>query len=895
LSILSLFLLVVAGILVSPNQPPAQAGTSVDAAVLSDLKTASDGQATFFVLLAEQADLSAATTIKDWQAKGRWVFQTLTSTAHRSQSSLRNKLTRDSLAGHVSHWQPFWIVNAIAVRGDSRAVATLARQPEVARILPEIKLEPPAVSLTNPDQAAKTSPTSPEWNVAQINADDVWALGYTGTGMILANVDTGVDYTHPALVRQYRGNLGQESNGPFQHDYNWFDPFWGTLAPQALPWQANGTIPSGHGTHVMGTATGSDGADNEIGVAPGARWIAAFGCCPDNESLLAALQWHLAPTALDGSNPNPDLRPHALQNSWGGPGGSLIFGQALATLKAAGIFVSASAGNNGGPCGTLGSPGDNPEVFNVGGTTAGNGLYLLSSRGPNPFTGQTGPEVVAPGAWVRSAYPGDQYVSSSGTSMAGPHAIGAVALLWDANPALIGRVDYTAEILRKTATPLFVAGEVCAGVDSGTEHPNNSAGWGQIDVLRALQVVGRGQSRLLVTVTDDLGQPLPGATIKLHKPHAELGTITLQGTADVQGRFEFLVSPGPVTVQAELFGYKKASATAVVAFVTHLPLVLGSNTSPTTGATVAASFPATVSYSLADLPPQASLTMSPSTAITVRGLVHQSGDPNLPLAAKVSEPNAYPAGATTDCLGVFTMTLPAGQHELLVEAQGYQSRQVVISATHNISTVVTLTPTWDYQVIDSRTGGVDFQWIDATGGTRRDLADDDAILVGLNGRAFAFYGQSYTELTVSSNGFVSFGSRFTRFHGVIPFVGPPNNAIYAYAEDLNPEAGRIYGTGYDNGIYILPHEDRLVVQYNEVEHWSQGDPETFQLILDTSTDEITLQYHTVSWPDFTTVGMENASGDQGIAYSYANSAGLESGLAVRFRPVFGQEGLVCPQ
>lgn len=862
---------------------PARAAVHPD--VWATLRAADDEQATFFVVFANQPDLTPAAHIQDWRAKGRWVFAALQEAAKSSQPALARMVSSAKLSDHVSGWQGFWIVNAVAVHGDRVALRELAQLPGVVQIVPAIKLEPPVMTPVSAPSGAQ--PGAVEWNVARINADDVWNLGYTGEGVVLANVDTGVDFRHPALVRQYRGNQGVDASGPFVHDYNWFDPFWGTTEPKALAVSPASGGTSSHGTHVMGTEVGSDGGANQIGVAPGARWIASYGCCPDNESLLAALQWMLAPTRLDGADPNPDLRPHAVQNSWGGPGGSLIFDRALAALKAAGIFVSASAGNSGAVCGSLVSPADNPAVFSVGASTPGNRVSGISSRGPNPFFIATGPDLIAPGEQIRSSVAGAAYQFMSGTSMAGPHVAGAVALLWQANPALVGRVDATAELLRKTAQPMFYPGETCGGVDSGVSHPNNSAGWGVLDVLLAVQVAGSGHSRLQVHVTDGAGRPLPGAAVTVAKQVAGGRQITLDALADEAGYAEFLIAPGPVQVSAAAFGYAQATSFAV-------DVEDGQPTSTT-------------------------LPLQQLSSHTLRGLVVERAPHTLylpligggragkgapqwtptshapkPLAARISVPGAPVTPVTTDCSGAFTLTLPAGVHEVLVEADGYASRRLRIDLTDDLTETIALLPTWDYTVADSRSGALSFVWIDATGGARYQLSDDSSRDLSLPaGSLFSFYGSPYSTFHVSSNGFLAFSGPTSRFHGIIPFEGPPNNVIYGYAEDLNPEANLMYHTGFDNGIYTLLQDNRLVVQFNEVEHWSHGNPETFEMILDLATNEITLQYQQVSWPDFTTVGVEDAAGQRGIAYSYANSASLQPGLAVRFTPVYGQPGQVC--
>ena len=159
--------------------------------------------------------------------------------------------------------------------------------------------------------------------------------------MVVASIDTGVRFDHPALALNYRG---RQPDGTFDHNYNWFDPQQATNAP---------TDQSGHGTHTMGTLVGAgDGTLDQpaIGVAPGATWITAQGCegdiCTDAD-LIAAAQWLLAPTRLDGSAPRPDLRPMIVNNSWSGAGGQTWYAGYIAAWRAAGMFPVFAAGNTG--------------------------------------------------------------------------------------------------------------------------------------------------------------------------------------------------------------------------------------------------------------------------------------------------------------------------------------------------------------------------------------------------------------------------------------------------------------------------------------------------------------------------------------------------------------------
>ena len=272
----------------------------IDQEVWKALEKAPDGKVAVLVKLAEQADLSAASGIEDWNARGWAVFNALSSTAERTQPDVMARIQIAEAAGQASDAKSFWIVNLISLRADQATIIDLASMPQVDAILPAFKLEKPDPVVEDPGIA----PEAIEWGVAKINADDVWTTyGVTGAGAVAANVDTGVQYDHPALVSHYRGNLG---GGTFDHNYNWFNP--SPAAPCSDP-----TVPcddNGHGSHTMGTMIGDDGGTNQIGVAPGAKWIAAYGCCPSNEALLEAQQWMVAPTDLAGNNPDPSKRPN---------------------------------------------------------------------------------------------------------------------------------------------------------------------------------------------------------------------------------------------------------------------------------------------------------------------------------------------------------------------------------------------------------------------------------------------------------------------------------------------------------------------------------------------------------------------------------------------------------
>ncbi|GII32891.1 hypothetical protein Pmi06nite_63330 [Planotetraspora mira] len=266
--------------------------TKIDKTVKADL--AKDDKATFWVRLKGAADLSAARTAKTKTEKAEQVFKAKTEKATSSQANLRKLLN----AQHAD-FASFWIVNAVKVTGNAKLAAEIAKLPEVEQIAPDqvVRLPTPL-----PGKPVATV-NSVEWNIDRINAPRVWdELGDRGEGVVVANIDTGVQFDHPALAAQYRG---KNADGSVDHNYNWFDPA-GVCANDAPCDNV------GHGTHTMGTMVGGDGGANNIGVAPGAKWIAAKGCestsC-STASLLATGQWVIAPTDLNGQNPPPTWPP----------------------------------------------------------------------------------------------------------------------------------------------------------------------------------------------------------------------------------------------------------------------------------------------------------------------------------------------------------------------------------------------------------------------------------------------------------------------------------------------------------------------------------------------------------------------------------------------------------
>jgi subtilisin family serine protease len=361
--------------------------------------------------------------------------------------------------------KPLWINNALAASVPVRAIPALARLAAVERIGVDavVRLAPTALRAS-----VSASPGgTPGWNLEALHVPALWAQGVQGDGVVVANMDTGVDLAHPDLAGRWRGGTN-----------SWFDP-WHEFATPADP--------NGHGTQTMGLAVAGSASGMPTGVAPGARWIAARVFDSAGQSTLStihlAFQWLLDP---DGDPATVDA-PDVVNASWGLTGGTLgacnmEFDGDIKALNAAGVAVVFAAGNDGPGPSTAASPAANPSAFSAGAVDATLAVTAASSRGPSGCDGSVFPKVVAPGANVSSSdlsFGGlPLYTSVSGTSFAAPHVTGTLALLAGAYPS--ATVGTLTKALTDSASDIDLPG------------PDNNAGHGLVDALAAHQLLGKG-------------------------------------------------------------------------------------------------------------------------------------------------------------------------------------------------------------------------------------------------------------------------------------------------------------------------------------------------------------------------------------------------------------------
>jgi len=427
-----------------------------------------------FVIMNDQADLSSLKQIKDVKARRAEAYKELTKLADDSQAGIRH--TFDTLG---VKYTPYYLVNGMEVRGGTLIRLYLLTRPEVDRVIPSPRLRPaqPVAALTM-SGSAENRPTEVQWNVKMIGADKVWSeFGARGKGIVVGQSDTGADASHPAIHDQYRGLTSGD-------DYNWLDPWNGSASPHDH---------HGHGTHTLGTILGKDG----IGVAPDATWFACSNLDRDLANpafYLDCMQFMLAPFPHNGDplkDGDPARAADVLNNSWGCPQLEGCDANALLAaanhLRDAGIFVVVSTGNDGPKCSTINAPLSlYDSVFSVGAIDRNGNMASFSSRGPVTVdgSGRMKPDIVAPGVDVFSSLPGGTYGEASGTSMAGPHVVGVVALLWSADPSLIGDIDRTEQILTDTAQP-YMGSTSIGCFEGGT--PNAAYGYGLVDVYAAVK------------------------------------------------------------------------------------------------------------------------------------------------------------------------------------------------------------------------------------------------------------------------------------------------------------------------------------------------------------------------------------------------------------------------
>jgi subtilisin family serine protease len=408
----------------------------------------------------------------------------LKSFTHEKQKQILSELNYYSRSGAISEVKALWIANVINCYATPEVIEQLATRHDVERIDHDeerILLYPFSV-----EEAKDEGTREITYNVLKVNAPDVWALGFTGEGIVVAVLDTGVNYNHNDLSN----NMWTHPDFPY-HGWNFTN---NTNNPMDF---------HGHGTHCAGTVAGDGTSGSQTGIAPGAK-IMALQVLTSSGGGTESGVWDAIEFGVE-HGANVLSLSLGWQHSWGPDRAS--WRNTMDNALAAGVVAAVAAGNEGDQQGSypipdnVRTPGDCPPpwlhpdqtliggtsaVITIGATNSSDNLAGFSSRGPvtwqniagftdypyNPGIGLIRPDIVAPGVSVKSTSHSNPsgYTNMSGTSMACPAAAGVMALVLSKNPALLP--EQLAQTLEETALVL-------------TPGKNNNTGSGRVDALAA--------------------------------------------------------------------------------------------------------------------------------------------------------------------------------------------------------------------------------------------------------------------------------------------------------------------------------------------------------------------------------------------------------------------------
>ncbi len=363
-------------------------------------------------------------------------------------------LSKASASGVASVTSQFGMLEALVSVEDATCKALLAEK-IVTSCTPNYVMRASGVATNDPY-------ASQLWGLSEdqgISAEQGWEVSSGTKDVVVAVIDTGIDYQHEDLVENLWRNPGEiEGNGIDDDNNGYVDDVYGINAITGALLAGDPLDDNGHGTHVAGTigAVGDNGI-GVIGVSPavsimGLKFLDASGSGRLSDAI-SAINYMVNMKESHGVN------IVAANNSWGGGGYSQALEEAIERANAAGIVFVAAAGNQGLDVDlfpSYPSSYENSNVISVAALDSDGNLASFSNFGTE------GVDVAAPGVAILSTLPGGAYGSYSGTSMATPHVTGLLALLYSTAPNLS---------VEDAASRLFETGRDLITLGAGTEGP----------------------------------------------------------------------------------------------------------------------------------------------------------------------------------------------------------------------------------------------------------------------------------------------------------------------------------------------------------------------------------------------------------------------------------------
>lgn len=787
------------------------------------------------------------------------VLAALKYNAETTQPRFRAELDEAKVRGDLQGYTTYWIENCFVIYAKRDLIESLRSRGDIKHVTENFQAELIKPVSQSPAESRVRNPLDTRTLTDGIEATGVRRvveeLGLTGAGVLVGDNDTGVDGTHPALAARWRGH---------------FAPWWQCWLDNTNSGSMSPVDGNGHGTHTMGTMVGMaiNGNDSTwIGCAPHARWIANNAISMSvgqnlNNQILASFQWFTDP---DTVNHSADAVPDVINNSWGvGPVVGYVqcfdyWNTAILNCEAGGTVVVFAAGNEGlAGVASLRSPATyaytETQMFAVGADSVTGHAWpypitQFSSLGPSncdPSPDAVKPEVVAPGAVVYSSWTGGTYVYASGTSMACPHVAGVVALMREACPS---------------CDPITIKQALInTARDEGPAGQDNTYGYGFIDAWAAVNAVA-SMGRVVGTVRDAQNSPLAGVTVSNTDGPQEFLT-------DANGHYMMPLAAGTYALNYSKFSYTSQMISGIV-------VVTGDST-------------------------VRNVTLQLAPTGTVSG--HVTDCRNLPAMGAIVQVVGVPVPPdTTNATGFYSITLPQGLYDMQASKSGcgtatVQGVLVAAGTTQNF----TLPPDPRYLCSqpdgggyiaceNGDPGGPAFDWFEISpnaggAGVPTGITGDDQSLTFPIPFNFTFYGATFNQVNICSNGFLTFNTGATNSYNTRLPVSELGYAILPFWSDFYLPAGGDISTYFD------VNQMAFIVEWHAVPYYGGVSPETFQVSLYQATQpngnsRIRIQYQTVLDAGNCTTGLQDGINCNQYVYNGhldVNAQGLASGRVITY-------------